>query len=62
MNRTLNALFVAAGLVLAGPAAAQISLFQDDGFQGRAFSSDRPVENFADRGFNDGVADPPRLV
>ena len=53
MNVTLKALFMAAGLVLAGQAVAQITLYQDDGFQGRGLSSDRPVENFADNGFND---------
>jgi hypothetical protein len=49
----LKALLVAAGLVFAGQAAAQIRLFEDDGFQGRGVSANRPVENFADNGFND---------
>ena len=53
MKIASNALLVAAGLLFAGQAAAQITLFKDDGFQGRAFSSDRPVENFANSGFND---------
>lgn len=53
MNGTLKALLIAAGLVVAGQAAAQITLYQDDGFQGRGISADRPVENFADNGFND---------
>lgn len=53
MKGTLKALIVATGFVLAGNAAAQITLFQDDGFQGRQFSADGPVDNFADRGFND---------
>lgn len=56
MNRTLNALLVAAGLVIAGQATAQIMLFQDDGFRGRGFSADRPIENFANSGFNDEVS------
>lgn len=54
MNVTLKALLVAAGLVFAGQAAAQsIRLFQDDGFRGREWDADRPVENFANSGFND---------
>ncbi|HEX6794337.1 MAG TPA: beta/gamma crystallin family protein [Casimicrobiaceae bacterium] len=53
MNVALKALLVAAGLAFAGQAAAQITLFKDDGFQGRAFSSDGPVDNFANSGFND---------
>jgi len=56
MKGKMNALLVAAGLVLAGPVAAQISLFQDDGFHGRELRADRPVENFADRNFNDAVS------
>jgi hypothetical protein len=53
MTGTLKALLVAAGFVFAGNAAAQITLFQDDGFHGRRFSADGPVDNFADNGFND---------
>jgi hypothetical protein len=53
MNATLKALLVSAGFVLAGNAVAQVTLFQDDGFQGRRFSANGPVENFADSGFND---------
>jgi Beta/Gamma crystallin len=53
MKGTLKALLVSAGLVLAGNAAAQVTLFQDDGFQGHRFRANGPVENFADRGFND---------
>lgn len=56
VKRTLTALLAAAGLVLAGQAAAQITLFQDDGFQGRRFSTDHPVDNFANSGFNDEVS------
>src|SRR4051812_23820124 len=53
MKGTLKALLVSAGLVLAGNAVAQVTLFQDDGFQGHRFRANGPVENFADRGFND---------
>jgi hypothetical protein len=53
MKGTLKALLVSVGVALAGNAVAQVTLFQDDGFQGRRFSANGPVENFADRGFND---------
>ena len=53
MKRTLKALLVSAGFVLAGNAVAQVTLFQDDGFQGRRFSANGPIENFANSGFND---------
>ena len=53
MKGTLKALLVAAGFVFAGHAVAGITLFQDDGFQGRRFSFDGPVDNFANSGFND---------
>jgi hypothetical protein len=53
MKGTLKALLVTAGFVLAGNAVAQVTLFQDDGFQGRRLSANGAVENFADRGFND---------
>jgi len=53
MKVTLKALLVAAGLVFAGQATADIRLFQDDGFRGREWSAGRPVDNFANSGFND---------
>jgi hypothetical protein len=53
MNVALKALLVAGSLAFASQAVAQITLFKDDGFQGRAFSSEGPVDNFANSGFND---------
>jgi Beta/Gamma crystallin len=53
MKVTMKALLVAAGVIFAGQAAAQVRLYQDDGFRGQGFSVDHPIENFADRGFND---------
>ncbi len=53
MRTTSKALLAAAALGLTAPAAAQISLYQDEGFRGPVFSTDRPVENFDRRGFND---------
>ena len=53
MNVTLKALLVAAGLVFAGQAAADIRLYQDDGFRGHEWSSGRSIDNFANTGVND---------
>ncbi len=53
MNRMLRTLLVAGGLVTAGAAAAQATFYQDDGFQGRSFTTDRNVWNFERFGFND---------
>ena len=53
MNVTLKALLVAVGFVFAGQAAADIRLFQDDGFRGREWTAGRPIDNFANSGFND---------
>ena len=53
MNVTLKTLLVAAGLMLAGQAAAEITLYQDDGFRGRASTANRPIDDFANSGFND---------
>jgi hypothetical protein len=53
MNVTLKALLVAAGLVFAGQAAAEVRLYQDDGFRGREWTAGGPINNFADSGFND---------
>jgi hypothetical protein len=53
MNRMLRTLLVTAGLLTAGAAAAQVTLYQDDGFQGRSFTTDRNVWNFQRFGFND---------
>jgi hypothetical protein len=53
MKIGLKALLVAASVAFAGQAAAQITLFHDDGFQGEALRSDRPIDNFANSGYND---------
>ena len=53
MNRTLRNLLLVAGLVAAGQAAADITLYERDGFHGRAFTTDRTVWNFDRAGFND---------
>jgi hypothetical protein len=53
MNVTLRSLLVAAGLIFAGQAAADITLYQDDGFRGREWTAGRPIDDFANSGFND---------
>ena len=53
MNVTVKALLVAAGLIFAGQAAAEITLYQDDGFRGRGWTAGRSIDNFANSGFND---------
>jgi len=56
MKGTVKALLISAGFVVAGNGVAQVTLFQDDGFQGRRFTANGPVENFANSGFNDEVS------
>ena len=53
MKVGLKALIVAIGVVFAGQAAAQLSLFEHDGFQGAHVTANRPIDNFANSGFND---------
>lgn len=44
---------VATALVFATQAAAQITFYQGEGFRGRAFTVNTPVQNFERYGFND---------
>ena len=53
MRVGLKALLVAAGIVCAGQAAAQVTLFEHDGFQGNHVTANHPIDNFANSGFND---------
>jgi len=43
----------AAALLCAAQASAQVTLYEHDGFRGRAFTADRPVWNLQRFGFND---------
>jgi len=43
----------AAALLCAAHASAQVTLYEHDGFHGRAFTADRPVWNLQRFGFND---------
>ncbi len=42
-----------AALAFAGHAAAQVTLYEDDGFQGRSVTTERPINNLERFGFND---------
>lgn len=53
MKSTFNTALGIAGIVLATQAAAQITFYEDDGFQGRSFRADRQIGNFERFGFND---------
>jgi uncharacterized protein YcfJ len=49
----MNAVLGVVAIVFATHAAAQIVLYEHEGFRGRVFSSSRPIWNFERLGFND---------
>ncbi|MCY7389038.1 MAG: glycine zipper 2TM domain-containing protein [Burkholderiales bacterium] len=53
MNWALKTALAATTALLATQALANITLYEHDGFRGRAFTTDRPVSNFGNQGFND---------
>ncbi|HVO86966.1 MAG TPA: beta/gamma crystallin-related protein [Casimicrobiaceae bacterium] len=53
MHRNIKVMLGAVGLAMATHAAAQVTLYEDEGFHGRRFSTDRPVWNFDRSDFND---------
>jgi uncharacterized protein YcfJ len=53
MNKTLQALMGITTLAFSVHAAAQMTLHENDGFQGRSFSSQQPSRNLQRSGFND---------
>lgn len=53
MTSSIKTAVAAAAVVMATHAAAQITFYQDDGFQGRSFTAQARVENFKSTGFND---------
>jgi uncharacterized protein YcfJ len=53
MNWKFKTALGATALVLATQAAAQITFYQGEGFRGRAFTVNTPVQNFERYGFND---------
>lgn len=53
MNKTIRGLLLAAGILVAGSAAAQVTFYEHPGFRGQSFTTDRQVFNFERWGFND---------
>lgn len=53
MNTVLKIALATAGLLAATQAAASITFYERDGFQGRSFTASRQVGNFERAGFND---------
>lgn len=53
MNSTVKTLLALAAAAIAWPAAAQLTLFEHDGFAGRSFSTERSMRQLDRRGFND---------
>ncbi len=56
MNLKLKTALAASAFVLAGQAAAQITFYEGEGFRGRTFTANSPVNNFKRVGFNDAAA------
>jgi uncharacterized protein YcfJ len=53
MNATLRIALAMAGVAFAGQAAAQITFYEREDFQGRSFTTAKQVGNFERFGFND---------
>ena len=53
ITTALKPLVAAAALLAAGHALAQVTFYEGEGFRGRAFAANRPIDNFANFGFND---------
>lgn len=52
-STTLRPILAAVALLAAAHASAQITFYENDGFRGRTFRTDRQVSNFERQGFND---------
>lgn len=53
MSKLQIAIFSLAAALVAGPAAAQVTLYEQEGFHGRTFSANGPVYDLDRSGFND---------
>ena len=53
MNKLLRNILLAAGILVAGQVAAEVTFYEHDGFHGRSFTADRTIWNFDRLGFND---------
>ncbi len=53
MNTTLRSMFAVSAMAFAVQAAAQVTFYEREGFEGRSFTTEKPVRNLARFGFND---------
>jgi hypothetical protein len=53
MNSILRTALATAGIALSTQAAANITFYENEGFQGRTFSSAKEIRDFKRTGFND---------
>ena len=53
MNAALRSALAVAGLAITTQAAAQVVFYEQEGFQGRNFTAERPIGNLERFGFND---------
>src|SRR5215468_376960 len=53
MRRMLKTLLGVAGVALAAQAAAQVTLYSNEGLRGRTFTADGTIQNLDGTGFND---------
>jgi uncharacterized protein YcfJ len=53
MNAILRTALAVAGLAMATQAAAQITFYEREGFEGRSFTTEKDIRNFERNGFND---------
>ena len=56
MNNKLSLAVALASLTFVGQAAAQLVVYEHDGFDGRSFTTNQDVMNFNRQGFNDRVS------
>ena len=56
MKKSLQAVFAAAALAAAGHAAAQMTMYEHEGFRGRAITANGPIANLDRTGMNDRVS------
>ncbi len=53
MHATFRSVLTVAALAIAAQASAQVTFYENNGFQGRSFNTTRPVVDFTRFGFND---------
>lgn len=56
MKKFFKATLAIAALVAAGQTMAQATFYQNDNYNGATFTTDRPVDNLRQSGFNDKAA------